>query len=289
MYLYDPTLCYLAGYVHRVLLDLTGEDLIRAVVLQTHEGDPVLVSVLEADDVCGYRFGTLEVRWAFVTFFALFFLCVEQHALAAAVTVDRDTLATALPCRAVDVGNEILGHAVGKVYRHRDRVVDPLLYGSLHAHLGNPVDVVCRSAVVWRGLEPAVELLVRDGLELRGVVSVYLEPLYKLVVVDVVLLELLAHVVDEVGLLALVRGVDLAAALVDGTEYGLDAGCGLRHERRRTRGGYCEQGDIAASVLDHAGIEFGVGLAYAADHGVVLLACGVVDGECSALLGHGDR
>ena len=53
--------------------------------------------------------------------------------------------------------------------------------------------------------------------------------------VNVVLLELLARFVLEVHMRVVVRGVDLAAALIDRAEDRLDARRGLRHERRRTR------------------------------------------------------
>ena len=48
------------GDVHSILLNLTGEDLIWAVILLTHEGDPILLAVLEAYDVGRDRLGTAQ-------------------------------------------------------------------------------------------------------------------------------------------------------------------------------------------------------------------------------------
>ena len=86
------------------LFEFTGEDFVGAAVHQAHEGDPLLLSVLEPHDVRRQRLRAFErsVGSAFVAPFLLLFL-VQQHAFAAAVAVDRDALAAAFPGRAVDV------------------------------------------------------------------------------------------------------------------------------------------------------------------------------------------
>ncbi len=140
--------------------------------------------------------------------------------------------------------------------------------------------------MVGRRGDPALELLVGDRLQARGIVAVGVEPLDEVVVVDVVLLELLARLVHVVDVGVDVGGVDLAAALVDRAEYGFDARGGLRHERRGARGGDRQHGDIAAAHLHHLVVEGRIGLADAGDHGVGGLLRRVVDGEGAALRGH---
>ena len=216
----------------------------------------------------------------------LFGALFEQHTVAAAVAVDRDALAAAFPGRAVNLRHEPLRNIVRQVNGHRDRVVDPFLDRTLHLDLGHPVDVVGRSPVVGRSGHPLPEFLVGDRRELRRVVSVRLEPLHEVVVVDVVFLELFARFILIVHMRVLVGGVDLAAALVDRAEHRLDARRGLRHERRGTRGGDGQHGDVAAADLLHLGVEFRVGLADAGDHRIVLLLGCVVDREGTALGGH---
>ena len=287
-HLNDIALLDLGRDVHGVLLDLTGKDLVRTAVLQSDEGNPVLRTVLETDDVRGNRLRSLRshARMLLAGLLLILRVLVEQHARAAAVAVDRDALAAALPSRAVDVGHQRLRDVVREVDRHRDRVVDPLLDGPLHLDLGHPVDVVGRSAVIGRSLHPLVKLLVGDRGQFLRIVSVRLEPLDKVVVVDVVLLELFARFVLVVDVRVVVRGVDLAAALVDRPEDRLDARRSLRHERRGARRGDGQHGDVAAAVLDHLLVEFGIGLADAGDHRVVDLLGGVVDRERAAFGGH---
>ena len=56
----DVTVSDGLGDVHSILLNLTSEDLIWAVILLTHEGDPILLAVLEAYDVGGDRLGAAQ-------------------------------------------------------------------------------------------------------------------------------------------------------------------------------------------------------------------------------------
>ena len=165
-------------------------------------------------------------------------------------------------------------------------MVHPLLDSTLHLHLCHPVDVVCRSLVVGRRLEPLVELLLLDCLELGGVVAVNLEPLNKLVVEHEVLDELLACLVYERCHLVLVRGVNLATTLVYGAEYGLDTRCSLRHERCSTCRRDGEHGDVTTTILLHQLAQLGSCLADALNHGVALLLLEVVDAKCTTILRH---
>ena len=168
-------------------------------------------------------------------------------------------------------------------------MVDPLLNGALHLDLGHPVDVVGRRLVVRRGCDELVQFGVRDRGELRNVVPVYARPLHEVVVEDVELLEPFARVVYESNLDVVIRRVDLAAAFVDGPEDRFDARRGLAHQRRGSRGGDRQHGDVAAARLDHPVVERRIGLANAGDHRILLFALGVIEREGSALLGHDDR
>ena len=133
---------------------------------------------------------------------------------------------------------------------------------------------------------PPVELIVRYVLQFRGIVSVGFEPFDEVVVIDVVLFELFAHIVHESHFGILVRRVDLAATLIDGTENRFDARRGLRHERGGSRRGDGQHGDIASSVFYHFGVELRIGLPDAADHRVLLLLACIENFERSALCGH---
>ncbi len=104
-----------------------------------------------------------------------------------------------------------------------------------------------------------------------------------------VFLEGVTAVVDEVHPDVGVVGVHLAAALVDGHEHRLDARCGLRHEACGACGRYGQACYVAPSVLGHVGVELRIGLFQAHYVGVVFLAFGVVDLECSALAGQFHR
>ena len=101
-----------------------------------------------------------------------------------------------------------------------------------------------------------------------------------------VLLEGVAYLVDEVNMHVGVVRIDLATALVDGQEDGFDTTRGLRHQTRRTRGGYRQTGNVASTVFHHVGIQGLVGLFDALDERVVLLALGVVNGKGTALTRH---
>ena len=84
----------------------------------------------------------------------------------------------------------------------------------------------------------------------------------------------------------MVRGVDLPAALVNRAENGFDTRSGLRHERRGSRRGNRQHGDVAAAHTAHLLVESRIGLADAGDHRVVLLLGRIVDRERTALGGH---
>ncbi len=87
----------------------------------------------------------------------------------------------------------------------------------------------------------------------------------------------------------LIVRIHLAPTLVDRHEYWLNARCGLCHQRGCTRRGYCQAGDIPASVPHHILIELRVGLPDAVDKRIVLFALCVVNLKCPTLFRHRNR
>ena len=165
-------------------------------------------------------------------------------------------------------------------------MVDPLLYGTLHAYLHQPVYIVGCSLVVGRLLYQTVYLFLRVALS--GVHAVYLHPLHELGVVDDVFFEGVANLVDEVYVHVGIAWVHLATTLVDRHEDGLYAAGGLRHQRSGARGCYGQAGNVAASVLHHVVIQLRVGLPHSLYEGVLRLALGIVYLECATLASHLD-
>ncbi len=209
-----------------------------------------------------------------------------EDARARAVAVDGASLASGVPCLAVeglDLGHRYVGRQVDG---HGDGVVHPLLHAALHGHFLVPVDVVGRSAGVGRAGHDVVEFFL--GVVLLGVDAGHLHPVKELGMVDDVLLELVAGVVGVVHTCVDLGGVDLAAALVDGHEHRLDARRSAGHEACRACGGDGETGDVAASEAAHVGVELRVSGRQTCDEGIGGLAFGVVHLEGSALACHLD-
>ena len=136
----------------------TGEYLVGITMQQTHKGHPFFLIILETHHIA------LEHLWAhlghlrllarrvvnrgrhliaLVVFLLLVFLRhTDHHARAAAVTIDGASFASRLPCLHVQTVHQTLVDIVRQVDGHADRVVHPLLYGSLHLHLHQPVHIV---------------------------------------------------------------------------------------------------------------------------------------------------
>ena len=104
--------------------------------------------------------------------------------------------------------------------------------------------------------------------------------------VDDVFLKRVAHFVYEVYVYVGIVGIYLAATLVYGHEYRFDTACGLCHERCCARRSYGETRNVATSVSHYVAVELRVGILYAQQEGIVLLAFGVEYGERSALFSH---
>ena len=131
------------GDIHSILLDLTGKDLVGAVILLTYKGDPILLAVLEAHDVGGDRLRTANCLVVIALLLGVALrLNIEQYAIATAITIYRNALTARLPRCAIYICYKLLANLVGEVYGNRDRVVYPLLDSTLHLHLCHPVDVV---------------------------------------------------------------------------------------------------------------------------------------------------
>ena len=146
--LQDNSLGHLFRNEHRVLFELTGKNLVRTIVVDSHKGDPVLFAVLEPHDIGGQFHRTFQRRLVFPAVILTVFFLLDQHSGTRPVPVYGNALATGLPGGLIHLAHQLFGHAVGQVYGHRDRVVDPFLDRALHLHLAHPVDIVGRSFVI---------------------------------------------------------------------------------------------------------------------------------------------
>ena len=191
----------------------------------------------------------------------------------------------------VDSAYHLLGGLFGDVHGNADGVVHPFLNGALHTHFVHPVDVVGRGFVVGRFLYDGLQLLVVHIRHFVYIVVIDFQPLNKFGVKHGKFLESVAVGVfhNFLGAFQTVVGIYLATTVVSHKEHRLNARSSLCTDTYGTRWGYGEQCYVAASVLVHFGVEFGVGLGYAADEGIVLLAVGVVERERLAFLSHSYR
>ena len=163
-------------------------------------------------------------------------------------------------------------------------MVHPLLNGSLHLYLHQPVHVVGRGFIVRRLLHQVVDFLLRVAFLRVNVVHAH--PLHELRMINNIFLVRVAHLVNKVHMHVGVARIHLAAAFIHRHEHRLNAAGGLRHEACGARGGHGETGYVAAPILRHIGIQLGVGLLEPADKRILLLALSVVNLKGSALLGH---
>ena len=163
-------------------------------------------------------------------------------------------------------------------------MVYPFLYGSLHTHLHEPVNIVGGSLVIRRLLNQSVNLLL--SIFLCGIDIVHLHPLKELLVIYDILLERVANLIDKVYMYIGVVGVYLAATLVNRHEYRLYTTCGLCHEAGGTCRSDGKAGYVAAAVLHHILIELGVGLFQPVDERIGLFPLGIENLEGTTLLSH---
>ena len=217
----------------------------------------------------------------------LLFVHLNHHSRARAVAVDGASLAPTAPSLDIESVDKFLVNVVRKIHGDADRVVNPFLDSTLHAHLHQPVNIVGGGFIVWRLLHQSVNLLL--GVTLLGVYSVYLHPVEELLVINNVLLERVAHLIDEIHMSPLVTRIHLAAALIHRQEHRLNATRCLCHERCGARRCYGEARDVAAAIFLHVLIEFRVGIAKSHYERVVLFAFGIENLECAALLCHQNR
>ena len=129
--------------------------------------------------------------------------------------------------------------------------------------------------------------LVREFLD---VVAVDFGPLEEFLVEDEVFFEEVSvDVFDGRAVHVEVVGVDLSSAFINHVESGFDAGGGLGADAYASGRGDGEQGDVAAAVANHVGVEFFVGFFDTEDERVVAFLGAAIDGECAAFFRHGDR
>ena len=219
--------------------------------------------------------------------FLLLFVHLNHHSRARAVTIDGASLATAAPSLNIESVNEFFVNIVRKVNGDADRMVNPLLYCTLHAHLHQPVDIVSSCFIVWRLLHQRVYFLL--SVSFLGVYSVYLHPVEELLVINNVLLERVAHLVNEIDMSALVTRIHLAAALINRQEHGLDAARCLCHERCSASWCYSKTCDVAAAIFPHFLVEFRIGVLDTHDERILFFAFGIENLKCTALLCHHHR
>ena len=298
--LYYLALCHGLGQHDTLLVVLqSGEYLIGIAVEQAHKGHPFLLVVLEAHHVAlqflrphlhHFRMFARTHRFALRLLRLLLFVLVRHgnhHSRAASVAIDGASLAARTPRFHIELVHEVFVDVVRQVHGDAYRVVNPLLYGALHAHLHEPVHIVGRGFVVGRACHKCVNLLL--GVPLGCVNAVHLHPREELAVIDDVLLKRVAHLIHEVHMSVFVARIYLPPTLIHRHEHRLYAACGLRHKACRTRRGYCQTGNVAPSILLHVGIQAGVGLFYTSDERIVLLPLGIVYLESAALTGHVHR
>ena len=141
-----------------------GEYLVGIAVEQSDEGHPLLLVVLEAYHVALQRLrthlGHLRVlagrhgagRLHVVVLHLGLLLVVlrdgHHHAGSRTVAVDGATLAARTPGLDIQPVHQLLVHVGGQIHGDADAVVHPLLDGTLHLHLHQPVHVVGRSFII---------------------------------------------------------------------------------------------------------------------------------------------
>ena len=99
-------------------------------------------------------------------------------------------------------------------------MVNPLLYLTLHTHLHQPVDVVCRCFIIRRAFHKFVYFFL--AIPLLCVNPVHLHPCKELTVVDNVLFEGIANLVDEVYMYVCIIRINLTTTLIDRHEDWFD-------------------------------------------------------------------
>ena len=139
----------------------TGEYLVRIAVEQTHESHPFLLVVLEAHHVAlqflrSHLHNVVQrfhrhIRSTLLLLVDLLLVLLrhgDHHSRTASVAIDGAALASRTPSLYVELVHECLVYVVRQVHGYADRVVHPLLYSALHAHLHQPVDIVSRSFII---------------------------------------------------------------------------------------------------------------------------------------------
>ena len=152
----------LGQYDTLVVVLKTGEDLVGITVEQSHECHPFLLVVLEAHHVAVEHLranlchlGTLARHLGSVLhvgcsriLLLIFLRHGDHHTAAASVAIDGASLASRAPCLDIEAIDELLVNVVGQVDGDTDRVVNPLLYGTLHLHLHQPVNIIGGSLII---------------------------------------------------------------------------------------------------------------------------------------------
>ena len=201
-------------------------------VTQADEGDPLFLVILESHHIRlefigadkHFAVGRGEGRPVGFILFLVIFLGVlsgDEHTRAASVTVDRASFASCLPCFEIQTVDKFHADIRGEIYGDRNGMVHPFLYGSLHLHFLEPVDIVGSGFVVGRPFHQFVYLGL--GVVMAHGNTVYFHPFDEFGMIHHKLLECIAVLVHEIHTDIDIVCIDLAAAFVDRHEHRLDA------------------------------------------------------------------
>ena len=140
----------------------SGEYLVGITIEQSHECHPLLLVVLEANDITVEHLrahlrhlGTLARNLSSTlhvggsSFLLLVLLRHRDHYTASAtIAIDSTSLASRAPCLDIESVDKLLVNIVGQIDSNTDGVVNPLLDSTLHLHLHQPVNIVGSSLII---------------------------------------------------------------------------------------------------------------------------------------------
>ncbi len=272
----------------------TCEYLVRISVEQSDKSHPLLFVVLEShhitfqlfrSDLCHFRmFAWNCIINRFLFFLFIFFRHRNHHSRTAAVTIYS---ASGTPSLYIETINQSLIHIVRQIHRYTDRMVDPLLYSTLHLDFHQPVHVVCRGLIIRRAGHKSINLFL--GIFLFGIYTVCLHPCNELVMVYNVFLERVSHLVHKVDMHISIIRIHFPTTFVHRHEHRLYTTRGLCHQARGTSRCYSQTGYISTTIFRHILIKLRIGILQAHYERIVCLTCSIINSESTTLASHCHR